>query len=124
MPVRTMVGQVRYSTGHDGFNILRFITTKRPEFELEQEVRALVWHLEVNARNSDPQSIPPGMIFPVDLPALVNMVIISPSAPACVSSHVKELLVRAGVAGMPVVPSGFIGYGHLLPTVDDIRNVG
>ena len=31
MPARTMVGHVRYSLHQEGFNILRFITTKRPE---------------------------------------------------------------------------------------------
>ena len=39
---RTMVGQVRYSLNHEGFNILRFITTKRPEFFPEKEVRVFV----------------------------------------------------------------------------------
>jgi len=51
MPARTMLGQVRYSLRHEGFNLLRFITTKRPEFALEQEVRAFVWDLAQSPRN-------------------------------------------------------------------------
>lgn len=30
IPERTMLGYIRYSPKHEGYNILRFITTKRP----------------------------------------------------------------------------------------------
>jgi hypothetical protein len=46
MPDRAMLGLVRYSFDHVGWNILRFITTKRPKFADEREVRALIWKPE------------------------------------------------------------------------------
>ena len=51
MPDRVMLGLVRYSFDHVGFNILRFITTKRPEFADQREVRALIWKPEWAGHN-------------------------------------------------------------------------
>lgn len=54
MSDRAFLGLVRYALDHVGFNILRFITTKRPEFRDEREVRALIWKPEwaVRARKA------------------------------------------------------------------------
>jgi len=119
IPARTMVGHVRYSLKHEGFNILRFITTKRPEFVREKEVRALVWDLEHSPSNPYPHVMPHGLPYPVDVMALVQTVIVSPYAPANVLDDVQSLLTAHGYA-IPVVKSGFTGYGHMLPTFDDI----
>jgi hypothetical protein len=120
MPARTIVGHVRYSLKHEGFNILRFITTKRPEFACEREVRALVWEMEHSGRNPYPHVAPHGLPYRVDLQALVEMVIVSPSAPAAVFDEVQQRLSNFGYANIPLVKSGFTGYSHLLPNSDEI----
>jgi hypothetical protein len=120
MPARTMIGHVRYSLHHEGYNILRFVTTKRPEFAHEREVRALVWQMEHSPRNPYPHAIPQGLTYPIDLRALVNEVIVSPDAPATLFDEVQELLRNHGYCTVPVSKSGFTGHGHLLPSLDDI----
>jgi hypothetical protein len=119
MPARTMVGHVRYSLKHEGFNLLRFITTKRPEFAPEQEVRAFVWDPAQSPRNPYPNVRPIGLTFPVDIKALARGIIVSPGAPAGVLDAVQDLLTTHGYK-MPVSKSGFTGYGHLLPTAGEI----
>jgi hypothetical protein len=120
IPARIMVGRVRYSLTHEGFNILRFITTKRPEFFPEKEVRAFVWDLEKSQRNPYPHDMPNGLSYAVDVIALVQTVIVSPHAPAIVLKEVQELLRKYGFGTIPVVKSGFTGYRHLLPNADEI----
>jgi hypothetical protein len=116
IPARTMVGHVRYSLKHEGFNILRFITTKRPEFAPEREVRGLVWDMTYSPRNPYPHDIRQGLSFPVDAKALVQTVIVSPQAAATVFDEAQNLLDKHGYGTIPVVKSGFTGYGHLLPS--------
>src|SRR5579872_1799938 len=44
---RAFIGLVRYGTKHmRGFNWVRFITTKRMEFEDDREVRAMLWMVD------------------------------------------------------------------------------
>jgi hypothetical protein len=117
---RTMVGRVRYSLKHEGFNILRFITTKRPEFFPEKEVRAFVWDLEKSTQNPYPHDMPNGLSYAADVIALVQTVIVSSHAPAIVPDQVQELLRKHGYGTIPIVKSGFTGYGHLLPDTDEI----
>jgi hypothetical protein len=120
IPARTMVGHVRYSLKHEGFNILRFITTKRPEYSREKEMRALVWDLERSPQNPYPHEMPDGLSYSVDVLSLVQTVIISPHAPESAFDEVQELLRESGYGSIPVVKSGFTGYGHLLPNADEI----
>jgi hypothetical protein len=90
MPARTMIGQVRYSLQHEGFNILRFITTKRPEFAPEREVRAFVWDMTCGPRHPYPHDVPEGLSFPVDIPALAQSIIVSPRAPTGVFGETER----------------------------------
>lgn len=120
IPARTMVGRVRYSLQHEGFNILRFMTTKRPGFKPEKEVRAFVWDLEKSPRNPYPHDVPNGLPYAVDVIRLVQTVIVSPKAPASVLDEVRELLRKYGYGTIPVVKSGFTGFDHLLPNADEI----
>ena len=119
IPARAMVGYVRYSLRHEGFNILRFITTKRPEFAQEQEVRALVWDLEQCPTNPYLHVMPNGLPFPVNIKELVQSIIVSPHAPAGVLDETQDLLTSHGYK-IPVSTSRFTGYDHLLPTADEI----
>jgi hypothetical protein len=120
MPARTMVGHVRYSLYHEGFNILRFITTKRPDYAPEREVRALAGNMELSPRNPYPHDAPNGLTFAVDVNALVHTVTVSPQAPAGVFDEVQAFLGRQGYQGIPVLKSAFTGFDHLLPTADEI----
>src|SRR5262249_9038147 len=41
---KVMVGLIRYGTKHlTGWNVIRFVTTKREEYSPEREVRAMIW---------------------------------------------------------------------------------
>jgi hypothetical protein len=115
IPARTMVGEVRYSTKHEGYNALRFMTTKRPEYFREKEVRALVWDLERSPQNPCPNEIPNGLPYSVDVLALIRAVIISPHGPASVCGEVEDLLRMHGYPGIPVMKSGFTGYVACCP---------
>lgn len=123
IPERAMLGYIRYSPKHEGYNILRFITTKRPEFHREKEVRALVWDLARSPQNPHPHDMPDGLSYPVDVPALAQTVIVSRHAPANVFDDVKALVSKHGCGSIPVVKSGFTGFGHLLPTADEIAEL-
>jgi hypothetical protein len=120
MPARTMVGHVRYSLQHERYNILRFITTKRPEFSREREVRALAWQMEHTPRNPYPHAIPKGLTYPVDVKALVQTVVVSRHAPAGVLEDAQQLLAKYGYGSIPGVNSGFTGYNHMLPSSDEV----
>jgi len=120
MPARTMVGHVRYSLHQEGFNILRFITTQRPEFAPGKEVRAFAWNMELSPRNPYPHDRPNGLSFSVDVQALVHTVTVSPKAPAGVLAEVQALLAKYAYDGIPVLKSAFTGFDHLLPTADEI----
>jgi hypothetical protein len=121
MPARTMVGYVRYSLQHQGFNILNFITTKRPDFALEREVRAFVWQMDNSPRNPYPYVRANGLSYRVDVSALVQEVIVSPNASVRTKPKVQALLGKHGYGSIPVTKSGYTGYGHLLPvTADEI----
>jgi len=120
MPARTMVGYVRYSLKHEGFNILRFITTKRPEFKREREVRAFAWKVEESSRNPYPTARPVGLTFSVDVPALVQAVIVSPQAPLSLQGKVQRLLKKHGYEGVSVKASAYAGHDHLLPNAEEI----
>jgi hypothetical protein len=120
IPARTMIGYVRYSLKHEGYNILRFITTKRPEFSPEKEVRAFVWDLEKSPRNPYAHDLPNGLSYAVDVIALVQTIIVSPNVPAIILDEVQELLRGNGYGTISVVKSGFTGFGHLLPHSDEI----
>jgi len=115
IPERVMLCHVRYSLAHDRYNILRFITTKRPEFHHEREVRALIWDLERSPRNPYPHDVTDGLSRPVDLVALAQTIIVSPRAPANLFDDVKTLLSNNGYGSIPVEKSGYAGFDHLLP---------
>ena len=120
IPARTMVGRVRYSLAHEGFNILRFVTAKRPDYAQEKEVRAIVWDMQHGPRNPYPHDTPNGLLYSVDVPTLVRAVIASPFAPTSVFDEVQELMRKHGYSSIPVVASAFKAYDHLLPSADDI----
>lgn len=120
IPARTMVGRVRYGLTHEGFNILRFVTTKRPDYDQEKEVRALVWDMQHGPRDPHPHVTPKGLLYPVQIPTLAQSVIVSPFAHASVFEEVQEMMKKHRYGSIPVVNSAFTGYDHLLPSADDI----
>lgn len=123
IPERAVLGYIRYSRRHEGYNILRFITTKMPEFRSEKEVRALVWDLARSPRNPYPHEMPNGLSYPVDVPVLAETVIVSPDAPANMFDDVKALMKKHGCGSVPVVKSAFTGFRRLLPTRDEAAEI-
>lgn len=139
-PDRTYLGLVRYGWKlGTRWNLHRFITTKREEYSHEQEVRAALWllntgdgvnrHIDIDNRvhrrpvYSPPSTMPLGITRAVDLRTLVAEVVLNPNADAqfgkavasLVSHHLPRVAVRA---------SALTAYAHLLPSADDLRDVG
>jgi hypothetical protein len=134
MPDRAMLGLVRYSFDHVGFNILRFITTKRPEFADEREVRALIWkpewagndrHIDLNNKfHRKPLTAPPPHVLPglrraVNLPALVEGIVVSPEANPGTLEEIKQLVNKLGYS-IPVQESSFTRYPHVVTDLAEI----
>lgn len=131
---RTMLGLIRYSVGHVGFNVLRFITTKRPEFARDREVRALIWvpewagldrHVDINNKihrsplTPPPAHVPQGLRRKVDLQHLIEEIIVSPNAGPGIDERVRGLIKDSGLS-VAVKVSSFGGHSHLSLDLDEI----
>jgi hypothetical protein len=137
LPDRVMVGLIRYGTKHlTGWNVIRFVTTKREEYSPEREVRSMIWltdtgdgmnrHFGPNNRPHDrpiydpPATLPEGIRRDINVASLITEVVISPFAPAGRLAEVRALLsavgVAAGVRESPLTP-----YSSFIPTEDELR---
>lgn len=121
MPGRTMIGRVRYSDKPDRYNVLHFATTKRPQFNREKEVRAFLWEMSLSPRNPYPYDPKEGIAHSVDVPSMVEEIIISPYAPPAAIGDVATLLADHGYGGIAVVRSGFTGHDWLLPSKEELE---
>ena len=112
---KVMVGLIRYGTAHlTGWNVLRFVTTKRESYRSEREVRAMIWltntgaginrHFDSVNRPHDrpiydpPPTLPEGIRRTIDVVSLITEVVASPLAPAGRLAEVSALLASAGIA--------------------------
>jgi hypothetical protein len=133
MDDRAFLGLVRYGSKHlRGFNLFRFITTKRAEYEDEQEVRAMLWimdplatmnrHFDVDNRaHPCPLTQPPDRVLPghkrrVDLQALITEIVVTPWASPATFDEVNRLAKSNGYT-IPLRPSGLSRYRELLPSM-------
>lgn len=130
---RAFLGLVRYGPqGMSGWNLFRFVFTKRAEFADENEVRALLWIIDPlagNDRHIDddnrvyprPLTPPPDRVLDghrrkVDLRALVTQIVVSPWASSLMFEDITEL-VRSNGYEIPVVPSELTRYRQFLPSI-------
>ena len=137
LPDKVMVGLIRYGNSHlTGWNVVRFVTTKREMYSSEREVRAMIWltetgdgmnrHFDLTNRPHDrpiyepPQTLPEGIRRNVNIGALISEVIISPFAPARRREEVQALLSAAGIAAN-VRESQLTRYSCLVPTSDELK---
>ena len=127
---RAYLGLVQYGSKHlTGWNIFRFITTKRLMYAHEKEVRAFLWRpdcagrdrrVDANNRFHDrpctppPPHIPQAVRLIVDLQILLTGVVISPIAPATYLSDVKKLIHLHGYS-IPVRTSELMRFKNFLP---------
>jgi len=129
---RAFIGLVRYGSSHlSGWNLFRFIMTKRSEFAEEQEVRAVLWiidplaginrHFDAeNRAHPRPLTPPPpdrvldGHRRKVDLQALLTGIVASPLASADTFGQVTNL-VKENSYEIPVELSELARYAALLP---------
>lgn len=129
---RAFLGLVRYGANHlTGFNLFRFITTKRVDYEDEQEVRAMFWimdpvaninrHFDINNRahprplTPPPDRVSPGQRRRVDLQALITEIVVTPWASPATLDAVNHLANGNGYT-FPVRPSELTRYRELLPS--------
>ncbi len=134
---RVMVGLIRYGTEHlTGWNVIRFITTKREKYSIEREVRAMIWltdtgdgmnrHFDVANRPHDrpiydpPPTLPEGIRREVDVASLITEIVVSPFAHAGLLAEVQALLAAAGIAA-EVRESSLTRYSSLMPTDDELK---
>jgi hypothetical protein len=133
---RVLVVPIRYGTAHlTGWNLIRFVTTKREEYSPERELRAMIWltgsgdpvnrHFDSANRPHDrplhdpPPTFPVGIRRHIDFAALITDVVVSPWAPASRLAETSELLANAAVSGT-VRASSLTPYSSLIPTEDDL----
>ena len=131
---RVMVGLIKYTKRHHGFNVLRFITSKRLRFAWEREIRTVIWvpewagqgrHLDEQNRSQPkpitppPSHVPPGLRRPVDLRHLVERIVISPEAENGTVEQVRTILAAAGLS-VQVVHSALSGYPSVVTDLDEI----
>lgn len=134
---RVMVGLIRYGTEHlTGWNVIRFVTTKREKYSLEREVRAMIWlpdsgdginrHFDGTNRPHDrpiydpPPTLPEGICREIDVASLVTEIVVSPFAPDGRLTEVQALLAAAGIAA-EVHESQLTRYSSLMPTDDELK---
>jgi hypothetical protein len=137
LPDKIMLGLIRYGTKHlTGWNVIRFITTKREEYLPEREVRAMIWltdtgdgmnrHFDRNNRPHDrpiydpPGTLPEGILRDINVASLITEVVVSPLAPADRLAEVRELLAAAGITAN-VRQSALTRYKSLIPTDDELK---
>ncbi|HXZ13649.1 MAG TPA: hypothetical protein VEG64_14790 [Candidatus Sulfotelmatobacter sp.] len=133
---RAFIGQVRYGSRHmTGWNLFRFITTKRPEFADEQEVRAFLWiidpyaginrHVDADNRVHDrPLTPPPDRVLKshrrkVDVQALVTAVVVTPRASPIILGEIDHLVKTKGCV-IPVRASILSCFRELLPNTESL----
>jgi hypothetical protein len=131
MDDRTFLGLVRYGSEHmTGWNLFRFITTKRIEYADEQEVRAGLWIIDPcaggnrhfdsdNRAHTRPLTSPPATVLEghrrrVDLQALVTEIVVTPWATSTTFEQINQLVKNSGY-DIPVQPSALARYRELLP---------
>jgi hypothetical protein len=129
---QAFLGLVRYGAKHlDNYNLLSFIMTKRAEYKIEEEVRAMLWirdpHAGINrhfdAENRPhrrPETPPPDHVSlghkrKVDLQTLITEIVVTPWASPAVFDQVNRLVNDNGY-NIPVRPSGLARYRDLLPS--------
>ena len=117
---RMFFGQVRYGLLPHRFNTLHFITTKRPMYEHEREVRGFIWRADLSPRNPYPHDSPEGLKHSVDLKSMIEAIVVSPEAPDNTLSDIEAVLARLGYS-MPVHESSLRPYVSFLPTLDEIE---
>lgn len=128
---RFLIGLVRYGSSHlTGWNVVRFISTKKKQYAHEKEFRAALWqidptaginrHFDANNRAHDrpltppSDSIPKGITRKVDIQKLVSEIVLSPWVSEK-ELQVAETLVRNNGLKIPIRLSDLTRYKHLLP---------
>ncbi len=137
LPDKVMVGLIRYGTKHlTGWNVIRFVTTKREKYSVEQEVRVMIWltdsgdgmnrHFDLNNRPHDrpiydpPTTLPEGILRDINVTSLITEVVVSPFAPVGRLDEVQALLVASGITAS-VRESTLTPYSSFIPTEDDLN---
>ena len=128
---RAFIGLVRYGSEHlTGWNLFRFITTKRMQYAEEQEVRAFLWIMDPmaginrhfdndNRAHSRPLTPPPDRVLKghgrkVELQALATGIVVSPWASSATFDEISWLVKNNGYTIL-VQPSDLTRYRDLLP---------
>ena len=117
-PEQVTVGRVEYGTEHlvnqtampNGFE---FWYSKRKEFESEKEIRAVIWHplggvggvivrkagrpVEMTWVTLSGHESPHGLTVRVDLPSLVQRVVVSPERPQWLVDVLADLIQKYGL---------------------------
>lgn len=129
---RAYLGLVRYGSRHmTGWNLFRFITTKRIKFADEMEVRAFLWvidpyaginrHIDIDNRVHDrPLTPPPENVSEcqrrkTDLLGLITEIVVSPLASSPTVNKIDEMLTSYGYS-IAVRPSDLTRFRELLPS--------
>jgi hypothetical protein len=135
-----LLGLVRYGSKHlTGWNVLRFISTKREQFAHEQEVRALLWapdefaggnrHFDHNNFPHDrpltspsPDRVPKGLRRAINLRSLITHIEVSPWASESTFAQTERLAREYGCS-IPVRWSALSRFKDLIATDQDLHEL-
>lgn len=102
LPQCVMLGEVNYinyeTQGFSVENGFNFIMHKRMSFSHERELRAILWEKGADAQSYKAQIGPSGLNIEVDLPALIERVYVSPTAPPWLAELVGAMTKKCGYA--------------------------
>lgn len=134
------LGLVRYGSKHlTGWNVLRFISTKREQFAHEKEVRALLWvpdefaggnrHFDENNFPHDRPLTPPlpdrvsrGLRRKIDLHSLITKVEVSPWATDETFANVQQI-TRENDYAVSVQRSSLTRFKEFIATEKDLIEI-
>lgn len=134
------LGIVRYGSKHlTGWNVLRFISTKREKFAYEKEVRALLWvpdefdsgnrHFDENNFPHDrpviapsPDRVPDALRRKADLRSLITQIEVSPWASEETCDLIEQLKAENGYS-FPMHRSTLTRFRGLLATEEDLLEI-
>jgi hypothetical protein len=104
---RCFLGLVQYAEPAEGrgLNAFDFAMAKRPNFDHEKEVRALLWREAGLPIDEVERDNPTGIKVSVDLNLLLDSVIVSPTAPPWLRKTLEAVMSKLGVNQVPVIPS-------------------
>jgi hypothetical protein len=107
-PEEFFIGKVKYKKhlNHDELSRLSVITTKKPFYDFEKELRLFILHDPgLKGRSAPPYKFTDGRHVRVDIAELIHEVYISPFSTSAYRNEIKDLLTKSSLSGIVIKES-------------------